>query len=80
MRTPNSRRPRNKFVIALEKRRTGASCKAKRTGQDNGSNMKSIKLVLIALFASTYITVNKKKSEIKKNLKIIQFLVKFRLE
>ncbi|CBY16034.1 unnamed protein product [Oikopleura dioica] len=32
---PNSKRRRKKLVVLLEKRRTDASCKAKRTGRDN---------------------------------------------
>ncbi|CBY16167.1 unnamed protein product [Oikopleura dioica] len=47
---PNSKRSRKKFILGLEKRRTDASCKAKRTGRENGSNMK--KLLIILLFDS----------------------------
>ncbi|CBY33395.1 unnamed protein product [Oikopleura dioica] len=47
---PNSKRRRNKFIIGME-RVTDASCKAKKTGRDNGSNMNKL-LNIIVLFAS----------------------------
>ncbi|CBY16306.1 unnamed protein product [Oikopleura dioica] len=46
----NSKRRRNKFILGVEKRRTDESCKARRTGRDNGSNMK--KLLVMFLFDS----------------------------
>ncbi|CBY13758.1 unnamed protein product [Oikopleura dioica] len=47
---PNLKRSRKKLMMRLEKRRTDASCKARTTGRDNGSNMK--KLIIMVLFDS----------------------------
>ena len=50
----------------MEKRRTDASCKAKRTGHDNGSNTNGFS-VLVIIFASTSL-FSKKTSTVNKKL------------